>query len=137
LSGERDLQRLLAELAPTLGEIEYAFVSRPDARYGDGAEFEPVAACREAEGWTLVVPRAVADRHGLDYTGAFRCISLGVHSSLHAVGLTAAVAARLTEHDISANVIAGFHHDHIFVPAERARDALTLLAGNQRGEHSR
>jgi hypothetical protein len=77
-----------------------------------------------------VVPRDVAVRHGLPASTGFRCITLGVHSSLEAVGLTAAVSTRLTELGISANVIAAHFHDHVFVPsseAERALDALHRL----------
>ena len=55
-----------------------------------------------------------------------------VHSSLAAVGLTAAVAAALADHGISANVVAAFYHDHIFVPAERAEEALAALRAIQR-----
>ena len=61
----------------------------------------------------------------------FRRITLGVHSSLEAVGLTAAVAAALTAAGISANVVAAFHHDHVFVPADRAEDALACLRALQ------
>ena len=40
------------------------------------------------------------------------------------------VAEALARSGISCNVVAGFHHDHLFVPhadASRARDALELL----------
>jgi hypothetical protein len=50
-----------------------------------------------------------------------------VHSSLEAVGLTAAVAGALTAAGISANVVAAFHHDHVFVPADRAEAAMAQL----------
>ncbi|WP_238326176.1 ACT domain-containing protein [Marinomonas sp. S3726] len=54
-----------------------------------------------------------------------------VHSSLDAVGLTAAVATKLAEHDISANVIAAYYHDHIFVQKEKADAALQALKSFQ------
>jgi hypothetical protein len=62
--------------------------------------------------------------------GSFRCawITLGVTSALEAVGLTAAVATALTQDNISCNVIAGFHHDHLFVPIGNAQAAMTALA---------
>jgi hypothetical protein len=50
-----------------------------------------------------------------------------MHSSLEAVGLTAAVATALAARGIAANVIAGARHDHVFVPAARADDALAAL----------
>lgn len=127
MSGITDLPTLLASLRPALGGGEFVFVTRPGASYGDGAELAPVAAFTEAEGLTLVVPRDRAEARGEPYDGVFRRITLRVHSSLAAVGLTAAVAGALTEHGISANVIAAFHHDHVFVPAERAEDALDVL----------
>jgi len=58
-----------------------------------------------------------------------RQITLTVHSSLEAVGLTAAFATELTRHGISANVVAGYYHDHIFVGAGDAERAVAALQG--------
>jgi hypothetical protein len=85
----------------------------------------------EAEGLTLVVSKEAADGEGLAYQGTFRCIRLEVHSSLHAVGLTAVVAKALAKHDISANMIAGYYHDHIFIPSDKADLALRVLESIQ------
>jgi len=90
-------------------------------------ELEPIAAFVESEGLTLVVPRTSAQNHKLDFDGVFKCITLQVHSSLDAVGLTAVFATTLTEHGISANVIAGFYHDHIFVATQDADQAMSAL----------
>ena len=68
-----------------------------------------------------------ADSFDLPYDGIFRCITLGVHSSLEAVGLTAAVAGKLAAHGIAANVIAAYFHDHVFVQANLADRAIGLL----------
>ena len=57
----------------------------------------------------------------------FRLITLTVHSSLEAVGLTAVVTNKLAEHKISANVVAAYYHDHIFVPCEKAKKAMEVL----------
>ncbi len=127
MTGERDLGRLLASLSPVLMDGEFVFLSFAGAGYGDRPELEPVAAVSEPEGLTLVVPRLLADRHGLAYTTPQRGITLQVHSSLDALGLTAAVAEKLSEHGISANVVAGFYHDHIFVAAAHAEPALAAL----------
>ena len=78
---------------------------------GDHSEMEPIAAFSENEGLTLVVPKSKADSHGLGYGSAFKCITLKIHSSLEAVGLTAAISTKLTEYNVSANVIAGYYHD--------------------------
>ena len=126
-AGETDLERLLHTMSPTLTQGEYVFCSLPGAGYGDHATLEPIAMMREAEGLTLVVPRARAEEAGIPFDGAFRCITLQVHSSLDAVGLTAAFAACLTDHGLSANVIAGYYHDHIFVQSAEAERALAAL----------
>ena len=127
MSGETDLAALLAGLAPTLSKDIFVFVTNPDWIYGDGAELNPIAAVSEEEGLTLGIPRADADGARLSYESTFRRITLGVHSSLDAVGLTAAVSERLAQNGISANMVAGFYHDHVFVPADRAEEALALL----------
>jgi hypothetical protein len=75
---------------------------------------------REDEGVTLVVH---------DPDGAWARISLGVHSSLNAVGLTAELSRRLAAAGISANMIAGLRHDHFFVPWKRREEAWDLLSG--------
>ena len=64
-----------------------------------------------------------------------RQITLKVHSSLEAIGLTAAMSRALMEAGISANVVAAYYHDHIFVPAadaERAVEALRQLSAASR-----
>lgn len=127
MSGETNLATLLATMSPELTDGEYVFCSFENARYGDHAELEPLAAILEAEGLTLILPRTKADAVGMAYDSVFRRISLQVHSSLEAAGLTAAFTAALTEHGISANVVAGFYHDHIFVQARAARRAVTAL----------
>ncbi len=127
MTGITDLDALLAGMEPILGGEGYVFISLPDAVYGHGAELDPLGCFHEGEGLTLIVPQAKADHAGLAYEGVYRAITLRVHSSLSAVGLTAAVAAALTAHTISANVVAAFYHDHIFVPADSAEAALDAL----------
>jgi hypothetical protein len=108
-------------------EDEFVFCTIRDAAYGDFAELSPMASFQEDEGLTLLLTRANADRAGFRYESTFKCITLKVHSSLEAVGLTAAVSRRLADRGISANVIAAYHHDHILVPAEKTADALSVL----------
>ncbi len=127
MNGELDLGKLLANMAPTLRDGRYVFVKWENGRYGDHPHLSPIASFVEPEGLTLVIPQAAADQAGLPYHATFRCITLLVHSSLEAVGLTAAVAAKLTEHGISANVIAAYYHDHVFVLSEKAEAALAAL----------
>ncbi len=128
MSGEQDLSTLLKALSPLLLPELYVFCSVKDGAYGLLSETNPFAAVAEKEGLTLVITQQQANQHGLFYQGTFRCLTLSVHSSLEAVGLTAAVATKLAVQQISANVIAGFYHDHIFVPSGRADEALELLS---------
>ena len=131
MTGERDIEKLLKAMSPELMDGEYVFCTFQDAQYGDYSDLKPIAAISESEGLTLIVPKSKADVRGLSYESVFRGITLGIHSSLDAVGLTAAFSNKLTEKGISANVIAGYYHDHIFVQrefAERAIEALNELA---------
>lgn len=125
--GETDLAILLSSMEPKLAEQAYAFVSIKDAKYGDHTDLSPIAAFQEEEGLTLVIPEESANQANLHYSSLFQCISLTIHSSLDAVGLTAAFAEKLASKGISANVIAGFYHDHIFVPKPQAQLALAAL----------
>ncbi|GJM41400.1 MAG: transporter [Ardenticatenaceae bacterium] len=127
MTGETDLSKMLATLAPKLHDEEYVFCTMGNGRYGDYSELQPIASFMEAEGLTLVIPKQCADAHAVPYEGVFRCITLSVHSSLEAVGLTAVIATKLTEHNISANVIAAYYHDHVFVQNGRAEAALSTL----------
>ncbi len=127
MTAQTDLTALLDNLKPVLRPEIYVFCSVAGAKYGELAHTAPVACFAEDEGLSLVITQAHADHEGLTYQGTFGCITLQVHSSLQAVGLTAAVAGQLAAHHISANVIAGTHHDHVFVPAPDVRQALELL----------
>ena len=127
MAGETNLEKLLATLLPRLLDDEYVFCSMENARYGEHKELEPLATFAESEGLTLIVPKNRADQYGLRYDSVYRCITLMVHSNLDAVGLTAAVSTKLAEHGISANIIAAYYHDHIFVPVEKADRALAAL----------
>ena len=130
--GEMNLDTLLSSMQPNLLDQSYVFCTLgQDAELASVPGMKPIATFMEAEGLTLVLEQAMADTHSLAYDSVFRCITLTVHSSLDAVGLTAAVATKLTEHDISANVIAAYYHDHIFVQAEKAEAAMLALKSFQ------
>lgn len=121
--GETDLGVLLRSMHPEVLSGEWFFTTVDSA--GDVAA---AATVREPEGLSVVVDRAEAERIGAPTSHAYRWITLRVHSSLDAVGLTAAVSAALTERGISCNVIAGAFHDHLLVPAARVDDAVAALA---------
>jgi len=122
------LDNLLALLNPSLLAGDFVFCTVDNAKYGDFADLQPIASYQEEEGLSLLLAKGAAVSAGLAYESVFSCISLMVHSSLDAVGLTAAVSGRLAAHGISANMIAAYYHDHIYVPQNKAQLALQVLA---------
>lgn len=112
-------------MRPELNPGRYVYTTLPGDEVPAGVT--PVVTVSEQEGLTLVVPEAQAVASGLRYQFVAGWITLRVHSALDAVGLTAAVALALTDAGISCNVVAGFHHDHLFVPHERAAAAVRVL----------
>ncbi len=124
MPGETNLEALLAALQPALDPAEYVFAT------GAEAAGEPIGVFREAEGVTLILRREEAERLEIPWTYRCRRITLRVHSSLQAVGLLARVTAALAARGISVNAVSAYYHDHLFVPAERAEEALAVLAGH-------
>jgi uncharacterized protein len=118
-----NLEVLIRSMRPEFRPGEFVFVD------GDGlpGDVEVLASVKESEGLSALVSRRDADRLGRSYDFVGAWITLTVYSSLETVGLTAAVAGELAEHGIGCNVIAGLHHDHLLVSADRADDALTAL----------
>ena len=127
MSGEKNLQKLIATMTPVLIEHEYVFATLVSATHEYLLSLDPIGTFKENEGWTVILRKNKADEVGIDYSGIFRCITLNVHSSLDAVGLTAAVSTKLTEVNISANVVAAYYHDHIFVAVEDGNRAIAAL----------
>lgn len=125
MTGEKKLNTLLQNLNPQLNPGTFVFCQVP-LDYDLGKE-NALAIFLEREGKTLVLQQETADSLQLPYDGVLSWITLEVHSSLEAVGLTAAVAAALTEKSISCNVIAAFYHDHLFIPKRDAAQALQTL----------
>ena len=118
MAGERDLSRLLQGLRPRLYSERYAFAAAVEPSLGTGQ----FALVREGEGLTSIQS---------DPRGEWARISLEIHSSLDAVGLTGVMASRLADLGISVNIIAALHHDHLFVPWDRREEALECLRSLQ------
>ena len=129
MTGETDLARLLAGMAPELRGRDWGYAVADAVPAG----IRPFATVAEDEGLTLIAPMAALQAAGLAVQGPMACITLRIHSSLAAVGLTAAVSGALAAQGISANMIAGYHHDHIFLPAADADRAMGILTGLTRG----
>ena len=130
MAGITDIQVLLKEMKPVLDKTNYVFSTKENLKIDqDIIALDPIATFLESEGMTVVVAKTNADKYELPYDAVFNKITLEVHSSLEAVGLTAAISTALASNDISANVIAGYYHDHIFIPKDKADFALKILEG--------
>ena len=125
MAGKTELTQLLDEMEPVLHSGEYVFVSINDAAPLNLNEV--IASFREEEGTTWIVEKQKADALQLDYDYVASWITLNVHSSLEAVGLTAAVSTALAQEGIPCNVVAAYYHDHIFVAQPEAKAAMQVL----------
>lgn len=121
------LQDLIRQLSPKLDPDSYVYCTVAHAEYGELDKLKPIVSIAELEGLTLVIPLEQARTERLDYYRVFRRITLEGHSSLEALGLTSVVTSLLAERGITTNVIAGFYHDHMFVPDDRTDDAMAAL----------
>jgi hypothetical protein len=133
MTGEANLHILLKTLDPVLDERRFGFcaIGRQSTPV---LGFKPLGIFEEEEGATIIATIAELESAGLKFSGPWAKISLRVHSSLTAVGLTAAVAAALAGVGVSANVVAGYYHDHVFVPWETRDKALAALRRLSAGE---
>ncbi len=123
MAGQADLAVLLRSMQPELHTTAYGYAVT------DGEVVGAFAQVAEAEGMTVIATIQVLATHGIVVETSWARISLTVHSDLAAVGLTAAIAQALAARGISANVVAGFYHDHVFVPWGRRLDAMAALRG--------
>jgi uncharacterized protein len=125
MTGEKDLNKLLKAMRPIHNVGNYVFCTVESLT----TELlnETVYLFKEQEGITVIVRKELADDLGLKYSFVASWITLTVHSSLEAVGFTAAFTGALTRHGISCNVVAAYHHDHIFVHREDTEKALDIL----------
>lgn len=127
MTGETDLKQLISSMSPQLHDGDYVFVSVDAADLARIPRGDAICEFQEAEGTTLIVAKSIADAHQLSYDYTAAWITLTVHSSLEAVGLTACFAGELAKHDISCNVVAAYYHDHIFVDKKDAAKAMQTL----------
>jgi hypothetical protein len=129
LEGETSLDKILNTLSPELNPGEYIFHSTHDPSQFDAKDV--IGLFREKEGITVIISKELADREEIPYKFVASWITLNVHSSLEAVGLTAVFSTALAKENISANVIAGYYHDHIFVATEDSEKAMKALSSLQ------
>jgi hypothetical protein len=126
MTGEKELTRLLREMKPTLRDGEFVYCSVPGT-LREVLHLAPEGCFWEAEGMSLILRRGAAETEGLAFEETYRLITLGVHSSLKAVGFLAKISGALAAEGIGVNPVAAYYHDHLFVPADRARNAMSVL----------
>ena len=125
MSGEKDLQQLLKSMKPEHNAGDYVFCKVESLEHINLNEIEMFF--REKEAITLILKKEIAEILKLEYSVIMAWITLTVHSSLEAVGLTAAFSKALSENEISCNVVAAFYHDHIFVNKKDIEKAMEIL----------
>ncbi len=130
MSGELNLEKLLAGMSPVLDEREMFYCSLPGEAPSELVRVA-LGTFRESEGTTLILPRADAEAMAVPFSYPCRMITLQVHSALSAVGFLARVLAELAGRGISTNTISAYYHDHLLVPADRAQEALAILRALQ------
>ena len=126
MEGESNLEILIRSMRPRLRDGAFVFVTfaRDDLL---PENIRPVMSFAEEEGTTWIVSAGVAAGEGLEGTFPSRMITLDVHSALDAVGFLAAVTTALASKGIGVNPVSAYFHDHLFVPVERAEEALRIL----------
>ena len=125
MNGEKNLEALLKSMKPKLNVGEFVFCMTENLDQINLSQI--IMTFKEEESITIIAEKEVADKLNLDYSFVASWITLTVHSSLEAVGLTAAFAKALSENGISCNVVAAYYHDHIFVDTKDTDKAMKIL----------
>ena len=123
---EKNLQVLLSSMKPHLQSEEYVFCTVGKKEFAS-LSFAPLCVFHEEEGVTLIVEKQVAQNASLQYSGSWALITCTINSDLTAVGFLAAMSTALADAGIAVNAVSAYYHDHLFVPAARAQEALQIL----------
>lgn len=127
MAGEQSLELLLQSMEPILHPEIYVFCTV--GQNVDITDIDPIMQFREAEGLTLIIEKTKAELQQLEGEFPCRMITLNIHSALDAVGFLAVITTQLATLGMGVNPVSAFYHDHLFVPADRAEEALRALQG--------
>ena len=125
MSGEKNIRKLIKEMNPVLNVGEYVFTTVSDIN--SVSRSITIFEFKEEEGTTIVLEKSKANELNLQYQFIALWITLKIHSSLEAVGLTAAFSSELAKHNISCNIVSGYYHDHIFVAIKDGQKTIKIL----------
>jgi len=125
MSGLTDLKQTLQSLKVLCDDIQYGFASLADESLVERDKV--LATFHENNRLAIIAPKGYLDSLGIENEGPYAKLTIDVHTSLELVGLTAVMATKLAENGISANVVAAFYHDHVFVQYELREKSITLL----------
>lgn len=123
MTGETNLAEILSTI--TVSQRPGIYTVTTVDEIDDASGIHGVIA--EDEGMAVVLTVEAAESRGWDVEFEAAWLTIDVHSSLEAVGLTAAVARALADAGIPCNVLAGYYHDHLLVPAQRAHAAIRCI----------
>ena len=125
MAGEKRLEVLLKNMKPRQNAGDFVFCTVQSLSLINIQDV--LFIFKEEEGITLILRKEIADSLNLPYSFISSWITLTVHSSLEAIGLTAAFSKALAEENVSCNVVAAYYHDHIFVDKKDTEKAMTIL----------
>lgn len=106
-------------------DVEYGFASIKE--YQSNFDDRILGTFKENEGLTVIASKEYFEVNNIQYEGPYAKLTVEVHTSLELVGLTAVLAKKLADNQISANVVAGFFHDHIFVQYAVRQKAIEVI----------
>lgn len=125
MSGKLNLDEVLKTLNVSCDDIEYGFANVKDGTFIPTKEI--IGTFQETEALTLIATKNYFEQQNIKYDGSYAKLTIDVHTSLDLVGLTAILSSKLAENGISANVVAAYFHDHIFVQYPLRQKAISAI----------
>ena len=122
---------MISGMMPKRRPGDFVFATTTDRALAETLLKDAISVFHEDEGLSMILPMALAKAAGLNVDQPMCCITLNVYSSLDGVGLTAAVSKALGDTVIPCNMVAAFHHDHVFVPSDMGEQAMQVLMSLQ------